>query len=160
MADAIQTTYELEQACGQVGQISRPNAPYDGDRIQIGAEGLHAGDAFKLDSAGKAIPMTGIDDDSAVAGVLGFETSMINADNKEIGNYEVDAWVPYIVEGYVLVLSGEAVDAQSYVAFDPDDGKWYATDPSTTNQHKVLIAPQAWGAENQIVEVKVGAKLY
>jgi hypothetical protein len=159
MSKQIQSVYGSGMQAGQIGQLSRPNAPYDGDRVQIGAAGLFAGSAFKLNAAGKAIPMTGEDDASQVEGVLGFELSAINNASDVVGEYAVDAWVDTIIEGYVYGVAGEAVLAGKQVAFDPADRKWYESDLATVDQKKMLTAIKGFSGAGALVEIKVGARV-
>jgi len=157
MAD-IQAVYGSGMEAGQVGLISRPNAPYNGERIQIGATGLKPGAAFKLNGSGKAIPMAGEDDASRVEGVLGYEASMMNNASGYIADYAVNQWVPYIEEGYVYGVAGEAIDRGEQVAYDPADGKWYGSTLADVDQQKILTC--ATGATSgELFEVKVGERV-
>lgn len=156
MPNLIQSNYTSEMIRGMYGQISRPNAPYDGDRIQIGSAGLKSGDAFTL-TDGKAVALASATATVAIEGVLSYEIGLINNDDGEIGEYEVDQWVPYVREGYVYALASGAVTKGASLNFDPATHSWSAA-AAVPEQLKVLTSADAV-ADGAVMEVIVGARL-
>ncbi len=154
----IQDDYNNVTERGQMGMVSRPNAPFNGERIKIGATGLKAGNAFKLDGSGDAIPMASATDASQVEGVLGYEAGMINDATGVIPEYAVGAQIPYTEEGYVYGVAGGTISKGDQVVFVPSTQKWTASSLAVVDQKKMLTAAQD-AVANQLFEIKVGARV-
>lgn len=157
MADQIQTTYPNGQIRGQAGQKSRTSAPYNGDRVKIGATGLEAGAAFQLNGDGDAIPLTSAIQAVRVEGVLMYEPSAINTDGI-IGEYSVGEFVPYMEEGYIYAVAGETIAKGANVGYNPTTNKWIDTGLPIAAQLKVLTCVGS-AIVDDVIEIKVGARV-
>lgn len=156
----IQDTYPNALLRGQAGEKSRTSAPYDGDRIKIGAAGLEAGAAFTLDGNGDAIPLTSATQAVRVEGVLMYEASALNdASTGIIGEYAVGEFVPYMKEGYIYGVAGEAIAKGANIGYNPTTNKWIDTGLPVAAQFKVLTSPNAVAAADEVMEIKVGARV-
>jgi hypothetical protein len=158
MADQIQTTYPNAQELGQVGQKARTSAPFDADRIKIGATGLAAGDSFKLDGSGDAVPLGADNEAAEVVGVLMYEASALNDESTgEIPDYAVGEFVPYCVEGYLYAKAGSTGVAKGDdVLLDISEHDWITTGAPVVGQNKKLSAVTA-AADGELFVLKVGA---
>jgi len=155
----IQTTYPNGQARGQAGQKSRTSAPYNGDRVKIGAAGLEAGAAFTLNGSGEAIPLTSTTQGVRVEGVLMYEASALNDEaTGAIGEYAVGKFVPYMEEGYIYAVAGETIAKGANIGYNPTTNKWIDTGLPVATQLKVLTAVDD-AVLDDVIEVKVGARV-
>jgi hypothetical protein len=158
MAD-IQDTYPAAMARGMVGQKARTNAPFDGDRIKIGAAGLKAGDAFKLDANGDAVPLGVSTEAVAVLGALMYEPALINDPATGVlGEYAVGDWVEYMVEGYIFGTAGADLSKDQDVLFDPSTHKWTNAGAPVAAQKKVMSAAEDAPSDSLTV-IKIGARV-
>jgi len=163
MSDQIQTVYPDGQILGQAGQLARTSAPFDGDRIEIGATGLKPGDSFQLGAsatAGMAIPLTSDNQAVEVVGVLMYEAGTVNDESTGlIGEYAVGKFVPYCVEGYVYAIAGStAVAKNADVLLDISEHDWIVTNAPVATQLKSMIAVTD-AADGEVFVLKVGARL-
>jgi len=153
MAGQIQTQYPLSQERGQVGQLSRPLAPHDVDRVKIaaGGAGLKPGDAYKL-SGEEAIKIVDLADSVNAYGILGFEVGTVNKDlaggtqHTQGVEYAEGDHAKVYLSGYVYAIAGGAVVKGASIGFDPADGKWKALAGT-----KFVAA--AASADGEIIEV-------
>lgn len=134
MSDQVQTVYDLYRDPGQVGSISRKNAPYDGDSVTIAAAGagLEPGDAFKLNASGEAEKVDDLADSVNKEGIMSFEIGYINqnlaggTNNIQGLSYSEGDSVKYWRQGYIYGIGGGTVARGAEIGFDPADNKWKA----------------------------------
>lgn len=157
MATQIQTEYPAGMLRGQIGQKSRTNAPYDADRIKIGATGLKAGDLFALDANGDARPLTSATEAVVAVGVLMYEVSQINDDAGVIGEYPIGEMVPFMIEGYIVGESGGAIAKAGTVNFDPATHTWDAGTAVAGQKKTLTVVDDA--VDGDLIEIKVGARV-